>query len=141
VANRVGGDCQLAYVSVSLTGEMALLADGYHSGDAGLIDGDQDCAVLAGSGGEGVRKPLLGGQHGGLAVPPGCESLGKSGCKPQHSGLVVFGRGANMDVCAIHVSSMPREPFYIKVHCKGWRHERFSWPGFIYSGVSYLYAG
>ena len=60
MTNRVGGDGQLAYVSVSLTGEMALLADGYHSSDAGLIDGDQDCAVLAGGGGEGVRKPLLG---------------------------------------------------------------------------------
>ena len=56
----MGGDCQLAYVSVNLTGEMALLADGYHSGDAGLIDGDQDCPGLAGGSGEGVREPLLG---------------------------------------------------------------------------------
>ena len=51
LARCMGGDCQLAYVSVGLTGEGALLADGYHTDSGGLIDGDEDrsiwCAAVA----------------------------------------------------------------------------------------------
>jgi len=110
----VGGDCQLAYVSVELSGEMALLADGYHSGDGGLGNGDQDRSVLAGGRGEGVGEPLLRSLDGSLVIPPGRDSFCQPRGELQDRWPVVITGGTDMEVFAIHGSSMPRKPFYKK---------------------------
>jgi hypothetical protein len=95
-------DRQLTYVSVDLASEMALLADSYHPGDSGLANGDQDCPVLSGSGGEGVGKPPLSSDNGRLAIPPGGESFCQPRGELQYRRLVLIGRRANMKVSAIH---------------------------------------
>jgi hypothetical protein len=115
-ARRVRGDCQFAYVSVDLAGEVVLLADGYHSGDAGLMDSDKDCSVLARGCGEGVDEPLAGCQDGDLAIPPGGEPFYQSRGELQDSWLVMLGCRANMDVCRIHVSIMPPGLSFVKAH-------------------------
>lgn len=114
--DRVRGDCQLADVSVNLTGEMALLADGDHSCDTALTRGDQDYSLVAGRLSEGVGEPLPGRQDGGLVIPPGGNSLGQPRGELDYGILVTLGRGANLDACTIHVSSMSREPSYKKVY-------------------------